>query len=245
MNLSFGQMVSLEWSKEKRTGAFACLVAAGVLGGLYALANFAWRKDSLLGLSMGYMDILLTQMYGMMALFNAFGIIVSSCLVYHLEFQEHGLDKMRALSLSMGQVYCSKFFLLTLALFCAIALESLALLWIGLFDLPAGSFELGRWFSFSLYTFWIALPTLAFMVWMASLFETLWLPLGIGVAGFFGAMALASSQNALWLFNPFLVLLKPAMEMQGQVSWNLCLVALLETILFFVLGLLSSQRRPV
>lgn len=244
MSLSFVQLLVLEWKKEKRTGAFMSLVMAGCFGALYALANFTWRKTTLLGLDMEPMDILLTQSYGMMALFNAFGIIVSSCLVYHLEFQEHGLEKLWALALNMANVYFAKFLLLALALGLAIGLESLALLGIGLFVLPPHTFSLSMWFGFSLYMVVLALPALSLMVWIASLFETIWIPLGIGVAGFFSAMALAQGSN-LWLINPFLLLLKPALLLQGKISWTLCLIALFETLLFLGLGLYTSQRRRV
>lgn len=244
MSLSFVQLLVLEWKKEKRTGAFMGLVMAGCFGALYALANFTWRKTTLLGLDMEPMDILLTQSYGMMALFNAFGIIVSSCLVYHLEFQEHGLEKLWALALNMANVYFAKFLLLALALGLAIGLESLALLGIGLFVLPPHTFSLSMWFGFSLYMVVLALPALSLMVWIASLFETIWIPLGIGVAGFFSAMALAQGSN-LWLINPFLLLLKPALLLQGKISWTLCLIALFETLLFLGLGLYTSQRRRV
>ncbi len=242
MSLPFGQLLRLEWKKEKRTGAFMSLVMAGCFGALYALVNFTWRKTSLLALDMEPMDILLTQSYGMMALFNAFGIVVSSCLVYHIEFQEHGLEKLLALSLNMARVYLAKFFWLALALCFAIGLESVSLLGIGLFVLPPHTFELSTWFSFSLYMLELALPTLSLMMWIASLFETIWIPLGIGVAGFFSAMALAQGSN-FWLINPFLLLLKPALLLQGKVSWTLSLLALIETLLFLSLGLYTSQRR--
>ncbi len=244
MSLSFGQLLRVEWKKEKRTGAFMSLVLAGCFGALYTLANFTWRKTTLLALDMEPMDILLTQSYGMMALFNTFGIVVSSCLVYHIEFQEHGLEKLYALSLNIASVYLAKFLVLALALGFAIGLESLALLGIGLFVLPFHTFELFTWFSFSLYMLVLALPTLSLMIWMASLFETIWIPLGIGVAGFFSAMALANGSN-LWLINPFLLLLKPALLLQGKVSWSLCLLALIEMILFLSFGLYTSQRRRV
>lgn len=244
MSLSFIQLLGLEWKKEKRTGAFMSLVMAGCFGALYALANFTWRKTTLLGLDMAPMDILLTQSYGMMALFNAFGIIVSSCLVYHLEFQEHGLEKLWTLSLNMASVYLAKFLLLALTLCLAIGLESLALLGIGLFMLPPHTFSLSTWIGFSLYMVGLSVPALSLMVWIASLFETIWIPLGIGIAGFFSAMALAQGSN-VWLINPFLLLLKPALLLQGKVSWTLCLMALLETLLFLGLGLYTSQRRRV
>ena len=54
----------IELRKEKRTGVIAVLLLVGVLGAAYAFANFIIRKDTLLNLPMAPMDILLTQLYG-------------------------------------------------------------------------------------------------------------------------------------------------------------------------------------
>ena len=56
--------LAVELRKEKRTGVTAVLLIVGMLGAAYAFVNFMVRKETLLGLPMAPMDILLTQLYG-------------------------------------------------------------------------------------------------------------------------------------------------------------------------------------
>ena len=72
----------IELRKEKRTGVIPVLLAVGILGAAYAFVNFLVRKDTLLNLPLAPMDVLLTQLYGMIMILNLFGIVVASCMVY-------------------------------------------------------------------------------------------------------------------------------------------------------------------
>ena len=40
------------------------------------------------------MDVLLTQLYGMIMILNLFGIVVASCMVYNMEFKGSAIKKM-------------------------------------------------------------------------------------------------------------------------------------------------------
>ena len=60
--------LAIELRKEKRTGVIPVLLAVGVLGAAYAFVNFLVRKDTLLNLPLAPMDVLLTQLYGMIML---------------------------------------------------------------------------------------------------------------------------------------------------------------------------------
>lgn len=64
------------------------MFAVGILGAAYALVNFIVRKDTLLNLPLAPMDVLLTQLYGMIMVLNMFGIIVAACMIYNMEFKE-------------------------------------------------------------------------------------------------------------------------------------------------------------
>lgn len=240
-SLSFKKALAIEWHKQKRSGTFESLVVAGVAGSAYALANFIWRKESLLALPLDVMDILLTQLYGMIALLNLFGIIIACILVYHIEFQNRGFEKMRALSFSLGQMFWCKFLILCLGLLVAITLESLTLLGIGLYYFSK-DFIFSTWLWFSLYCFLTSVPVLAFMLWMASLFESLWISLSIGVIGFLSGMALGTISSPLFLLDPFVVFLKPALEMKAQPSLTVAFIASLETSLFVLLGLIGRRN---
>lgn len=70
----------IELRKEKRTGIISVLLAVGVLGAVYAFVNFIVRKDTFLNLPLVSMDVLLTQLYGMILVLNMFGIVVASCM---------------------------------------------------------------------------------------------------------------------------------------------------------------------
>ena len=143
----------IELRKEKRTGVIPVLLAVGILGAAYAFVNFLVRKDTLLGLPLAPMDVLLTQLYGMIMILNLFGIVVASCMIYNMEFKGSAIKKMYMLPMSVPGMYLCKFLILTVMLFIAVALENLALMQIGMNDLPQGTFEMGTLLRFTAYSF--------------------------------------------------------------------------------------------
>ena len=232
----------IELWKEKRTGVIPVLLAVGILGAAYAFANFLVRKDTLLGLPLAPMDVLLTQLYGMIMILNLFGIVVAACMVYSMEFKGSAIKKMHMLPMSVPGMYLCKFLILTVMLFVAVALENLALMKIGMSDLPQGTFEMGTLLRFTAYSFITSMPVLSFMVLISSRFENMWVPLGVGVAGFLSGMALASSAAAFLMVHPFLVMFKPAVAMSAQPDMMVIMFALAETLLFLGLGLWMAKK---
>lgn len=232
----------IELRKEKRTGVIPVLLAVGILGAAYAFVNFLVRKDTLLNLPLAPMDVLLTQLYGMIMILNLFGIVVAACMVYNMEFKGSAIKKMYMLPMSVPGMYLCKFLILTVMLFVAVALENLALMKIGMSDLPQGAFEMGTLLRFTAYSFITSMPVLSFMVLISSRFENMWVPLGVGVAGFLSGMALASSAASVLMVHPFIVMFKPAVAMSAQPDMLVVLFALVETLLFLGLGLWMSKN---
>ena len=232
----------IELQKEKRTGVVPVLLAVGILGAAYAFVNFLVRKDTLLNLPLDPMDVLLTQLYGMIMILNLFGIVVAACMVYNMEFKGSAIKKMYMLPISVPGMYLCKFLILTVMLFVAIALENLALMQIGMNDLPQGTFEMGTLLRFTGYSFITSMPVLSFMVLISSRFENMWIPLGVGVAGFLSGMALASSAAAILMVHPFIVMFKPAVAMSAQPDMLAVLFALVETLLFLGAGLWMANN---
>ena len=76
--------LAIELREGKRTGVIHVLLAVGDLGADYAFVNFIVRKDTLLNLPLAPMDVLLTQLYGMIMVMNLFGIVVSACMIYNI-----------------------------------------------------------------------------------------------------------------------------------------------------------------
>lgn len=232
----------IELRKEKRTGVIPVLPAVGILGAAYAFVNFLVRKDTLLNLPLAPMDVLLTQLYGMIMILNLFGIVVASCMIYNMEFKGSAIKKMYMLPMSVPGMYLCKFLILTVMLFVAVALENLALMKIGMSDLPQGTFEMGTLLRFTAYSFLTSMPVLSFMVLISSRFENMWVPLGVGVAGFLSGMALASSAAAVLMVHPFIVMFKPAVAMSAQPDMLAIIFALAETLLFLGLGLWMAKN---
>ena len=232
----------IELQKEKRTGVIFVLLAVGILGAAYAFVNFLVRKNALLNLPLAPMDVLLTQLYGMIMILNLFGIVIAACLVYNMEFKGSAIKKMYMLPMSVPGMYLCKFLILTVMLFVAVALENLALMQIGINDLPQGSFEMATLLRFTGYSFITSLPVLSFMLLISSRFENMWIPLGVGVAGFLSGMALASSAAAILMVHPFIVMFKPAVAMSAQPDMLAILFALAETLLFLSFGLWLAKN---
>lgn len=232
----------IELRKEKRTGIIPVLPAVGILGAAYAFVNFLVRKDTLLGLPLAPMDVLLTQLYGMIMILNLFGIVVAACMVFHLEFKGSAIKKMYMLPMSVPGMYLCKFLILTVMLFVAVALENLTLMKIGQNCLPQGTFEMGTLIRFTAYSFLTSMPVLSFMVLISSRFENMWIPLGVGVAGFLSGMALAPSAAAVLMVHPFIVMFKPAVAMSAQPDMLVVIFAQIETLLFLGLGLWMAKN---
>ncbi len=237
MNLFF-----IELRKEKRTGVIPVMLAAGVLGAAYAFANFIVRKRTLLSLPLRPMDILLTQVYGMILILNLFGIVAAACMIYNMEFQGNAVKKMYMLPIRVSGIYLCKFLILTVLLLAAVCIQNLALAKIGRKDLPEGSFEWAVLIQFAAYSFITAMPVLSFMLLISSRFENMWIPLGIGVAGFLSGMALANGESGLLMAHPFVVMLKPAAAMTAQPDPAVWIVSLTETVLFLAAGLWMAEH---
>ena len=232
----------IELRKGKRTGAIPVLLAVGILGAAYAFVNFIVRKDTLLNLPLDPMDVLLTQLYGMIVILNLFGIVVAACLVYNMEFKGTAIKKMYVLPISVPGMYLCKFLILTVMLLVAVSVENLALIQIGVTDLPQGTFEMGTLLRFAVYSFITSMPALSFMILISSRFENMWIPLGVGVAGFLSGMALATSDLVALMIHPFVIILKPAVAMSAQPDMGVILISMAETLLFLATGLWTAKK---
>ncbi len=230
------KMLFLELKKEKRTGVFSVMVTVGILGAGYEFADFAVRGETLLNLPFAPMEMLLTQLYGMVMVLNLFGMVVAACLSYHMEWKENGIKKMCQLPLDLSSMYVCKFLIIMLAFSCAVFLQNLALTKIGLSVFPANTFDADMQIRFAGYSFLTSLPVLAFMALAASRFENIWIPLGVGVAGFLSGMALAHSKSIFFLVHPFIIMLKPALAMDTRLEGEVVYAALAETFLFLLAG---------
>ena len=149
---------------------------------------------------------------------------------------------MYVLPIHVPDMYLCKFLILTILLSVATALQNLALTQIGIISLPEGTFELYTLIIFALYSLITAMPALSFMLFIASRFENMWISLGIGVAGFLSGMALGVPKIGLFLADPFVIMLKPAVSMSTRPDVSVIAIAIVETLLFLAAGLWTSAN---
>lgn len=233
---------AIELKKEKRTGVIPFMLAIGILGAAYAFVNFIVRKDTLLNLPLAPMDVMLTQLYGMIMILNMFGIIVAACMIYHMEFKGSAVKKMYMLPISVPVMYFCKFLILAIMLLIAISFQNITLMKIGLTDLPQGAFAFKTLLSFAGYAFIMSMPVVSFMIFVSSRFENIWVSLGIGVAGFLSGMALSMSNITLLMMHPFVLMLKPAIAMSAQPDISVAVFSLVETAAFLLVGLWPTKH---
>jgi hypothetical protein len=234
--------LAIELKKEKRTGIIPVMLSVGILGGAYAFLNYIIRKDSLLSLPMEPMDVLLTQLYGMIVILNLLGIVVASCIIYNMEFKGNAIKKMHELPVSVAGMYLCKFLILTALLFVSVFIENLALALIGITNLPQDTFQLETLVCFAGYSFLTSMPTVSFMLLVSSRCENMWIPLGVGVAGFLSGMSLANYPTNLLLIHPIVLMLRPAVAMSAATNYVIVIVAVAETIIFLLGGLWMAKK---
>lgn len=235
------KMLSMELRKEKRTGVITVLLMVGILGALYAFVNFYVRGDTLLNLPLDPMDILLTQIYGMIMVLNMFGIIVAACMVYNMEFRGNAIKKMYMLPMRVFEIYLCKFIILVVLFIIAVSIQNIALILIGVGNLQSKDFVMGTLVRFATYSIVTSMPVLSFMLMISSRSINMWIPLGVGIAGFLSGMAIANSKSFFVLLHPFVIMLKPAVAMSARTDTRVLYIAIIETLAFLSVGLLMTK----
>ena len=233
----------LEWYREKRTGLLWLFIGGGILSALYAITLFAVRREMYLSMKADRMVILLTQMYGVIMMITMIALIVGAFMLYNIEFQGSAIKKLYMLPIQPVSVFGAKFLMIIFFLMLCTVISFLGLLIDGILFLPEGDFVLGEWIRFGVYSFVTALPVAGFMILIASQFENPWIPLGVGVGGLLSGMALGTMTNPLIIIDPFVIMMKPAMTMTTTMEISVVACALLETVIFFTLGLFLAKKR--
>jgi len=206
------------------------------------IANFAVRKDTLLALPLAPMDVLLTQLYGVIALISLFGIITATCLMYQIEHSDNAMKRMYMLPIRITDIFSSKLLILVMLLLISFTIQYSALGFVGNLYLPENLFELWTLIRYGLYTFVMSLPVLLFMIFISSRISNIWITLGVGIIGFFSGMATATSDIVVFLINPFTLIMYPAMSNNATVKFSALIIAVVEIVVFLVVGYIFTKK---
>ncbi len=233
----------IEMQKLRRTGVIGTFIFTGVAGAIYAIMNWYVRKDILLSADIDPMTTLLTQLYGVICLINIFAIVVSTSNIYHIEYQNNGLKKMKTLPIKASEIFISKLVILISTLLLSYMIEFVALAFLGKKYLPNSSFDFHTLVQFGFYIFLISLPCLTFMLVVSILSTNLWISIGVGVIGFFSGMSMIVTDNSINFVNPFSLILIPSVSLSAKVDIFIMLTSVFETIVLVAAGIMIANKR--
>lgn len=231
----------IELKKCKRSGVILTMLVMGVIGALYGVTYFILRKDSLLSLSVPPMVVLLSQVYGLIMVINMFAVIVATCIIYNIEHGGNAIKKMYMLPIKVTNIYASKFLIIIVLLFICIVIQNMAMGGIGIKSLEAGTFEPMKLLSFTLNSFITSLPVMSLMLFVSSRCENMWITLGVGVAGFFSGITMALSNSKLFLINPFVLMMNPAVSQSIDINFTIITLSIIFTLVFFGVGIFTAK----
>lgn len=196
--------LSLECKKAKRTGFTPAFLCGGVLAGAVPIINMAVRSEIYIGQPTSPMQILMGANWQMIAMLNILLIVAGSCLLYHTEFADNAMQKMKSLPIRESTIFLSKFILTSLMCVVVLAIEAASITFC-----VSHWFELGNNFLLELgknfgYSFLLMLPCVLLSLLISSACKNMWVSLGIGVVCVFTATMLPTDNFVLSLF-PFAI----------------------------------------
>ncbi len=196
--MSFG----LECKKIKRTGFTPAFIVGGILAAAAPIVNMAVRSERYLALPGNPIQILLNANWQMMAMLNVLLATAGACLLYHTEYADNAMQKMKSLPIRESSIFFGKTALTVIMSLFVLAIEagSVAFCTYYWFEIGNDFFsELCKYFG---YSFLLMLPCIILSLLIAEACKNMWVSLGIGVVCVFTATMLPTTNFVLSLF-PF------------------------------------------
>lgn len=194
--------VSLECKKAKRTGFLPTFLCGGILAAVVPIINMAVRSEIYLSQPGSSIQILLGANWQMMAMLNVLLVVAGACLLYHTEYADNAMQKMKSLPIRESSIFLGKTILMVFMSLFVLVIEAGAVTlcsyhW---FEIGSDFFgELCKCFGYSLL---LMLPCIILSLLISEACKNMWVSLGIGVVCVFTATMLPTTNFALSLF-PF------------------------------------------
>ncbi|MCI8646664.1 MAG: ABC transporter permease subunit [Firmicutes bacterium] len=232
-----------EYKKVKRLGFFPALFTGSLLTAAIPIINMAFRGQLYLDQQASPIQILLAANWQMMAMLNLLLTLSGSCILYHAEYADNAMEKLKTLPLRESSVFLGKAVLMVCSMTAVFAVEAAAIAFCSCFWFEAGdgfAKELCESFGYSLF---LTLPCMVLSLLISQACRNMWVSLGIGVICVFTATLLPANSFVLSLFPfaiPFQIL--PAAGASGAVRY-LCAAAAGFAIFILAEPVLRNIRR--
>lgn len=194
--------VSLECKKIKRTGFLPTFIGGGIFTAAVPVVNMAVRSEIYQTKQGNPIQILLGANWQMMSMLNMLLVVTGACLLYHTEYADNAMQKMKSLPIGENSVFLGKVILTIFMSFLALAIEAGAIVFCSYHWFEIGKGFWGRAMQNFGYAFLLMLPCIVLALLISEACKNMWVSLGIGVVCVFTATMLPVKNFGLSLF-PF------------------------------------------
>lgn len=234
--------IALECKKMRRTGLFPAILGGGALAALVPVLNMAVRSENYVSLPGRPVEILLGANWQMMGMINLLMIIVGSCMLYHVEYADNGIQKMRTLPVSEGGLFFDKLAVLVgmcivMLLVEMVSLGGCASYWFS--DTEGMCVKLAENLG---YTVLLILPGALTALLISSVCRNMWTSLGIGVVCVAAATILPTRYFVLAIF-PFSLPFQYVNGTDSDRVTSFIIAALAEILVCVMTEVIMKRRR--
>lgn len=194
--------VSLEYKKAKRSGFLPAFIGGGILAAVVPVINMIVRSEMYLNLPGKPIQILLEANWQMMAMLNVLLVVAGACLLYHTEYADNAMQKMKSLPIRESSIFLGKTALTCIMSLFVLVIEAGAITFCTYYWFEIGDSFFGELCKYFGYSFLMMLPCIVLSLLIAEACENMWVSLGIDVVCVFTATMLPTTSYALSLF-PF------------------------------------------
>lgn len=195
--------VVLEYRKIKRSGLRPAFLGGGILAALVPILNMAVRSENFLTLEGEPLQILIEANWDVMAMLNILLAVAGACILYHIEYEERGFQRMNTLPIASGSLILGKFVVLVIGEGSMLLLEFLSLGWCVEYWFGHTGHLLTQLIRNAGWMMTMMLPVAAGMLVIASLFQNMWVSLGIGVLCVFVSLSFLPLKSTAFSVFPF------------------------------------------
>lgn len=236
------KVLLLEIRKQRRTGIFPLFWAAGLFAGLYGAVYFMLRKLTVLQFGMNVLDVLLSQVYGVICVINMFLLILAAVMLWHCEFAAEAIKKMAVLPIRKESLFLGKFILAAAAFAGTVCIEFSCIWLTGLAFLPAEAVNAAAVLQYACMAWASSLGVLSCMLFISSRTGNMWISLGTGVIGFLSGMSLVNLPSWICLLDPFVVMFKPVLAYNATADPSIVLASIVQSVFFLGAGCILAAH---
>lgn len=239
-----------ECIKIKRTGFLPAFIAGGFLAGAVPVLNMLFRSANYIKPDVNPVEVLFMANWQTMALLNILLVLEGACILYHTEYTDNAMQRMRTLPFNESGLFINKFLLVLMMCTILVAIEAAAIgfcceHWFGgtVIHGAAGYMHICIEILESLgYSLLLVLPAALLSLFIASICKNMWVSLGIGVLCIFTATMLPADNFVLSLF-PFAMPFQILAGTAPDTVYNFITACIAEIIIILLAEMLFLKAR--